>query len=59
MKISNESMSLVSQLFERAHVQNIKYEGEVVHGVFRAIPWFADRVKGRVEKLGGTFKREA
>lgn len=59
VKINDESMSLVSQLFEHAHVQNIEYEGEVVHGVFRAIPWFADRVKGRVEKLGGTFNREA
>ena len=59
VKISNESMSLVSELFERAHVLNIEYEGEVVKGVFRAIPWFADRVKGRIEKLGGTFNREA
>jgi GTP-binding protein HflX len=59
VKISDESMSLVSQLFDRAHVQKIEYEGEVVNVVFRAIPWFADRVKGRVEKLGGTFKSEA
>ena len=59
VKINNESMSLVSQLFERAHVQNIQYEGEVVHAVFRAIPWLADRVKGQVKKLGGTFKLEA
>jgi GTP-binding protein HflX len=59
VKINDESMSLVSQLFELAHVQNVEYEGEVVHVVFRAIPWFADRVKGRVEKLGGTLKLEA
>ena len=59
VKISDEAMSLVSQLFERAHVQNIEYEGEVVRVVFRAIPWFADRVKGRVEKLGGKLSREA
>jgi GTP-binding protein HflX len=59
VKINNESMSLVSELFDRAHVQNIEYEGDVVKVVFRAIPWFADRVKGRVEKLGGVFKNEA
>jgi GTP-binding protein HflX len=59
VKISNESMALVSQLFERAHVQNIEYEGELVKGVFRAIPWLADRIQGRVEKLGGEFNREA
>ncbi|MDH5690670.1 MAG: GTPase HflX [Candidatus Bathyarchaeota archaeon] len=59
VKINDESMSLLSQLFDRAHVQNIEYEGEVVKVAFRAIPWFADRVKGRVEKLGGVFKSEA
>jgi GTP-binding protein HflX len=59
VKINNDSLSIVSQLFERAHVQNIEYEGEIVHGTFKAIPWFADRMKGRIEKLGGTFKREA
>jgi len=59
LTINDETMSLVSQLFDRAHVQNIEYEGDVVKAVFRSIPWFADRVKGRVEKLGGVFKREA
>jgi len=58
VKINDESMSLVSELFERAHVQKIEYEGEVVKVVFRAIPWFADRVKGRIKKLGGEFKSE-
>ncbi len=59
LKINDESMSLVSQLFDRAHVQNIEYEGDMVKVVFRAIPWFADRVKGRVEKLGGMLRSEA
>lgn len=59
VKISNDSMSLVSELFERAHVQKTDYEGETVNVVFKAIPWFADRVKGRVEKLGGVFNSEA
>ena len=58
VKISDESMSLVSQLFNRAHVQKIDYEGEVVKVAFKAVPWFADRVKGRVEKLGGVFTRK-
>ncbi|PVX25698.1 MAG: GTPase HflX [Candidatus Bathyarchaeum sp.] len=59
VKISDESMALVSQLFERAHVLNIEYEDKIVKAVFKAIPWFADRVKGRVEKLGGEFKPES
>ena len=58
VKIDDEVMSLVSQLYDRAHVQKIDYEGEVVKVFFRAIPWFADRVKGRVEKLGGVFSPE-
>ncbi|MCW4015699.1 MAG: GTPase HflX [Candidatus Bathyarchaeota archaeon] len=58
VKINDESMSLVSQLFDRAHVLNITYEGDMVNVVFKAIPWFADRVKGRVEKLGGVVKPE-
>ena len=58
LTINDKAMSLVSQLFDRANVQNIEYEDDVVNVVFRAIPWFADRVKGRVEKLGGVFNRE-
>jgi len=59
MKINNDSMSLVSELFDRAHVLNIEYEGEVVTVDFKAIPWIANRIKWRVEKLGGVFKTEA
>jgi len=58
VKINDESMSLVSQLFDRAHVQNIEYDHDLVKVVFRAIPWFADRVEGRVKKLGGMFLSE-
>ncbi len=55
VKINNESMALVSELFDKAHVQKISYEGKTVKGVFRAIPWLVDRLKGRIEKLGGKF----
>jgi GTP-binding protein HflX len=59
VKISDESMALVSQLYSCAHVQNVEYEGEVVKAIFRAIPWLANKVKGRIEKLGGVFTCEA
>ncbi|WNZ30430.1 MAG: GTPase HflX [Candidatus Bathyarchaeota archaeon] len=59
VKISNESMSLVSELYKRAHVQNINYDGQTVKGVFRAIPWLADRIKGRIENLGGVYSTES
>jgi len=57
--INDESMSLVSELFNKAHVEDIKYEGGTVHGVFKAIPSFAYQVKGRIKKLGGVFSDEA
>jgi len=59
VKINDESMALVSRLFDRAHVQDTQYEGDRMKVAFKAIPWLADRVKGQVEKLGGVFKREA
>jgi len=59
VKINDESMAIISELFEKAHVQNINYEGKTVKGVFRAIPWHADRLKGRIEKLGGIFTVES
>lgn len=59
LPITDETMSFISWLFGRSDVQNVKYEGEVVKVVFRSIPWFADKVRGRVEKLDGIFKHQA
>jgi GTP-binding protein HflX len=53
--VSNESMSFLSWLFSRADVHNVKYEGNTVNVIFEAVPEFADKVKGHVEQLGGTF----
>lgn len=58
LPINDEAMSLVSKLFDRAHVEYIEYEGKMVKLVFRSIPWFADWVKRRVEKMGGVFRNE-
>lgn len=58
VKINDESMSLVSELFDQVHVEDVKYEGDIVNVSFSAIPWFADRIKGRIQKLGGTFRSE-
>ena len=51
-------MSLVSHLFDRSHVERINYDGEKVKVVFKSIPWFANRVKGSIEKQGGIFRYE-
>jgi GTP-binding protein HflX len=59
LPITDETMSFVSWLHGRSDVQNVKYEGDIVKVAFRSIPWFADKVRGRVEQLGGTFKSQA
>jgi GTP-binding protein HflX len=59
LPITDEAMSFVSWLHGRSDVQSVKYEGGVVKVVFRSIPWFADKVSGLVERLGGVFKRQA
>lgn len=55
LPITNESMSFLSWLFSRAHVHDLKYEGGNMNVIFEAVPLFADKVRGRVEQLGGTF----
>jgi hypothetical protein len=50
-------MSLISWLFKNADVQTINYTGNSAHVVFEAIPWFAEKVKNRVEELNGKFEK--
>jgi len=52
---TSESQSFLSWLFSRADVRDLKYESESVSVVFESVPWFADKVRGRVEQLKGTF----
>ncbi len=52
---TSESLSFLSWLFSHVDVRDLKYEGESVSVVFESIPWFADKVRGRVERLGGIF----
>ncbi|UCC33546.1 MAG: GTPase HflX [Candidatus Bathyarchaeota archaeon] len=53
--LADDSMSFLSWLFEHADVLQVKYEGENANIVFKAVPWFADKIRGRAEKLGGVF----
>ncbi len=55
LPITDESMSFISWLFGRADVRDVKYEGDSMNVIFESIPWFAERVRGRVKQLGGTF----
>jgi len=55
--LTSESMSFISWLFNRADVQKLNYADGVAHIVFEAIPWFAEKVKKRVEKeFNGKFE---
>jgi len=55
LPVTDESMSFLSWLFNHGDVHHVKYEGDNVNIVFESIPWFAEKVKGRVEQLGGAF----
>ncbi|MDH5734104.1 MAG: GTPase HflX [Candidatus Bathyarchaeota archaeon] len=53
--LSDESMSFLSWLFGHTGVRSVKYKEDKVDVVFESIPLFANKVKMRVEQLGGTF----
>jgi len=53
--VTDESMSFLSWLFSRADIRDVKYDGGSVSVVFESIPWFADKVRGRVKQFDGIF----
>ena len=55
--LTGEAMPFISWLFKRADVQSIKYMDNSAHVIFEAIPWFAEKVKNRVEKFNGKFEK--
>jgi GTP-binding protein HflX len=57
--VNNDSLSLLSWLFANADVKKVDYEDDQATVVFEAVPEFAEQVKGRVEKLNGTFNLAA
>jgi hypothetical protein len=50
-------MPFISQLYKMADVQTIKYANNEATVVFEASPWFAEKVRDRVEKLNGKFEK--
>ena len=55
VQTTNESLSFISWLFSHADVRDVNYDGDSVNVVFESLPRFADKVRGRVEQLGGAF----
>jgi GTP-binding protein HflX len=57
--VNDDSLSLLSWLFANADVKKVDYEDDKATVVFEAVPEFAEQVKGRVERLNGTFNLAA
>jgi GTP-binding protein HflX len=55
LPISNDAMSLISQLFDKTYVKDIEYRGKNINVLLKTDPIFMDRIKGQIEKLGGKF----
>jgi len=57
LPMSNDSMPLLSWVFDNANVHNINYESETMKVSFDSSPKFAEKARKQAEKLGGTFNR--
>jgi GTP-binding protein HflX len=55
--LKSETMSFISWLFKSADVQTLKYTDDSAYIVFEAIPWFAEKVRSRVEEYDGKFEK--
>lgn len=54
--LNDETMSFLSWLHMRTHVQSLKYDGDAANVVFEAVPPFANKVRKYVEEHDGAFK---
>jgi len=54
--MSNQTMSFMSWIHERADVQKVSYMSDSVQVILEAAPWFAEKVRKRVKDLGGKFE---
>ena len=56
--LNSESMSFISWLHDHADVQKLKYTKTHANLVFESIPWFAEKVRKRVEEeFNGGFQK--
>jgi GTP-binding protein HflX len=54
--MTNQTMSFMSWIHERADVQKVSYMSDSVQVILEAAPWFAEKVRKRVKDLGGKFE---
>ncbi|MEM3825673.1 MAG: GTPase HflX [Candidatus Bathyarchaeia archaeon] len=55
--LTEETMKFLSTLHRNADVQKVKYTGDSAQIVFEATPWFAEKVRNKVEELNGKFEK--
>jgi len=56
LNLTDEAMSLVSWLFNETEVQNIEYKEDWMEATIKTNLSFAEKVRDRVEQLGGVYK---
>ncbi|MBT0158842.1 GTPase HflX [Candidatus Bathyarchaeota archaeon A05DMB-2] len=54
--LTNQTMPFMSWIHERADVQKADYSDNSVQVIFDSTPWFAEKVRKRVEELDGKFR---
>ncbi|MCW4020898.1 MAG: GTPase HflX [Candidatus Bathyarchaeota archaeon] len=56
--VSEESLSLLSWVFDHADVHKVSYGVDGLNVSFGAVPYVADKIRNDVEKLSGAFRHE-
>jgi len=56
--IKEESLSFLSWMFDNTNVYKVAYEKDKLNVSSGALPQLTEKIKDRVEKLGGTFRYE-
>ena len=55
--LSNETMPFISWIFKSTDVQKIQYTENSANIILEASPWFAEKVRKRVEEFNGKFEK--
>ena len=53
LPFSSEALSYVSNLYRQANVFDTRYVGKEMIVTLRTVPWFLDKIRGQLAKLGG------
>lgn len=56
--LTAQTLPFISWLYNRADVQTINYTNNSAQVIFEANPWFAEKVKKRVEEFNGKFEKK-